>query len=151
VKPRRRESVPGRPDRIPVGTGTPPGARVDARLQGRRPRLPRQHRREQHDRGHDPRGDREESADGPQNLRRSFESSIPEIWLDWEESTDDTDPQSLIPYEVFINGVLNQLGTTIGAPETVAYCQGSGLNTIKIRAVDTSGNASAFGNEITFC
>jgi hypothetical protein len=87
----------------------------------------------------------------PQNLRLSFESSIPEIWLDWDASTDDTDPQSLILYEVFINGVLNQLGTTIGAPETVAYCQGSGLNTIKIRAVDTSGNASAFGNEITFC
>jgi chitodextrinase len=87
----------------------------------------------------------------PQNLRLSFESSVPEIWLDWDASTDDTDPQSLIMYEVFIDGVLNQLGTTIGAPETVAYCQGSGVNTIRIRAVDTSGNASAFGNEITFC
>jgi hypothetical protein len=87
----------------------------------------------------------------PQNLRLSSESSVPEIWLDWDASTDDTDPQSLILYEVFINGVLDQLGTTIGAPETVTYCQGSGVNTIAIRAVDTSGNASAFGNEITFC
>ena len=87
----------------------------------------------------------------PQNLHLSFQSSVPEIWLEWDASTDDTDPQSLIMYEVFINGVLNQLGTTIGAPETVAYCQGSGVNTIKIRAVDTSGNASAFGNEIQFC
>ena len=64
--------------------------------------------------------------------------------------TDDTDPQALILYEVFINGVLDQLGTTIGAPETVTYCQGSGTNTIMIRAVDTSGNASAFGNQIVF-
>lgn len=87
----------------------------------------------------------------PQNLRLSFQSSVPEIWLDWDASTDDTDPQSLIMYEVFINGVLDQLGTTIGAPETVTYCQGSGVNTIKIRAVDTSGNVSAFGNEISFC
>ena len=87
----------------------------------------------------------------PQNLRLSLESSIPEIWLDWDASTDDTDPQALIMYEVFINGVLDQLGTTIGAPETVTYCQGSGTNTIMIRAVDTSGNASAFGNQIVFC
>jgi chitodextrinase len=30
----------------------------------------------------------------PSNLRPSSESSAPEIWLDWDQSTDDTDPQS---------------------------------------------------------
>jgi chitodextrinase len=87
----------------------------------------------------------------PRNLRLSFQSSIPEIWLDWDQSTDDTDPQALILYEVFLNGVLDQLGTTIGYGDTVTYCQGSGPNTIAVRAVDTSGNASAFSNEIVFC
>jgi chitodextrinase len=87
----------------------------------------------------------------PQNLRLSFQSSIPEIWLDWDPSTDNTDPQALIMYEVFIDGVLDKLGTTIGAAETVTYCQGSGPNTIAVRAVDTSGNASGFSNEIVFC
>jgi len=87
----------------------------------------------------------------PQNLRLSSESSAPEIWLDWDASTDDTDPQSLILYEVFLNGVLDEIGTTIGAPETIAYCRDEGMTAIKIRAVDTSGNASAFSNEITFC
>jgi chitodextrinase len=87
----------------------------------------------------------------PQNLRLSSESSIPEIWLDWNRSTDDTDPQSLIMYEVFLNGVLDQLGTTIGAGDTITYCQGEGTNTIAVRAVDTSGNASAFSNQIVFC
>ena len=54
-------------------------------------------------------------------------------------------------YEVFLNGVLDGLGTTIGYGETITYCQGEGPNTIAIRAVDTSGNASAFSNEIMFC
>ena len=85
----------------------------------------------------------------PQNLRLSFQSRARDL-ARLDASSDDTDPQSLILYEVFINGVLDQLGTTIGAPETVTY-SGSGVNTIAIRAVDTSGNASAFGNEITFC
>jgi len=87
----------------------------------------------------------------PQNLRLSSESSVPEIWLDWDQSSDNTDPQSLIMYEVFLNGVLDTLGTTIGYGDTITYCQGEGPNTIAVRAVDTSGNASAFSNEITFC
>jgi chitodextrinase len=85
----------------------------------------------------------------PTNLRLSSESSVPEIWLDWDQSTDDTDPQSQIMYEVFLNGALAD--RTIGYGETVTYCQGEGPNTIAIRAVDTSGNASALGNEIVFC
>jgi chitodextrinase len=85
----------------------------------------------------------------PTNLRLSSESSVPEIWLDWDQSTDDTDSQSQIMYEVFLNGELAD--RTIGYGETVTYCRGEGSNTIAVRAVDTSGNASGFSNEIAFC
>jgi hypothetical protein len=41
----------------------------------------------------------------PTNFRLSSESSPPEIWLDWDQSTDDTDPQSQILYDVYVNGI----------------------------------------------
>jgi chitodextrinase len=85
----------------------------------------------------------------PQNLRLSSESSIPEIWLAWDPSTDDNDQQGDISYEVFLNGELDHVA--IGYVEDITYCKGEGPNTISVRAVDTSGNASAFSNEIMFC
>lgn len=85
----------------------------------------------------------------PTNLRLSSESSAPEIWLDWDQSTDDTDPQSQILYDVYLNGEPEH--AAVGYGETVVYCRGEGPNTIAIRAVDTSGNASVFSNEIVFC
>lgn len=91
-----------------------------------------------------------EPPTAPTNLTLSFESSPPEIWLDWTQSTDNSDPQSLILYEVFANGVFVE-PAAIGYGSTVTYCQGEGPNTITIRAVDTSGNASGFSNAIVFC
>lgn len=85
----------------------------------------------------------------PTNLRLSSEAVAPEIWLDWDQSTDDTDPQWQIMYDVYLNGELDH--AAIGYGETITYCRGEGPNTIAIRAVDTSGNASAFSNEIVFC
>jgi hypothetical protein len=85
----------------------------------------------------------------PTNLRLSSESAAPEIWLDWDQSTDDTDPQSQILYDVYLNGEPEH--AAIGYGETVTYCRGEGPNTIAVRAVDTSGNASALSNEIVFC
>ena len=85
----------------------------------------------------------------PTNLRLSSESSPPEIWLDWDQSTDDTDPQSQIMYDVYLNGVPEH--AAIGYGETIVYCRGEGPNTIEIRAVDTSGNVSAPSNQIVFC
>jgi chitodextrinase len=85
----------------------------------------------------------------PGNLRLSSESSVPEIWLDWDQSADDADPQSQIGYEVYLNGEFDHLAIGIG--ETITYCRGEGPNTVTIRAVDTSGNASAFSNEVVFC
>lgn len=85
----------------------------------------------------------------PTNVRLGFQSSIPEIWLEWDPSTDDTDSQALILYEVFLNGV--RAGVEIGATNTIVYCTGNGQNAITVRAVDTSGNASGLSNEIFFC
>jgi chitodextrinase len=86
----------------------------------------------------------------PKNLRLSSESSPPEAWLDWDESTDDSDPQSQILYEVYVNGELAGESTTIGYGSTLAYCRTDGVDRIVARAIDTSGNASAFSNEILF-
>jgi chitinase len=84
----------------------------------------------------------------PTNLRLSSESAAPEIWLDWDQSTDDTDPQSQIMYDVYLNGELDH--AAIGYGETITYCPGVGPTTITVRAVDTSGNASGPSNEIVF-
>jgi chitodextrinase len=85
----------------------------------------------------------------PTNLRLSPESVVPEIWLDWDQSTDNADAPSQIKYEVYLNGQLDHV--TIGRGDTITYCSGTGPNTIVIRAVDTSGNVSAFSNQIAFC
>ena len=85
----------------------------------------------------------------PTNLRLSPESFVPEIWLAWDQSTDDIDPQAQILYDVYLNGVPKH--AAIGRGDTIVYCSGEGPNTITLRAIDSSGNASAFSNELTFC
>ncbi len=82
----------------------------------------------------------------PSNLRFSFQTSPPEIWLDWDAATDNLDPPGQLMYEVFVNGVLASSG--IGAVEDIVYCAVTGANAITVRAVDTSGNAGPFSNEI---
>lgn len=84
----------------------------------------------------------------PTNLRLSPNTSSPEIWLEWDQSTDDSDPQSQILYDVWINGVLEHLA--IGYGDELVYCRVTGENRITLQAVDTSGNASGFSNEIVF-
>ena len=91
-----------------------------------------------------------EPPTAPTNLRLSFQSDPPEVWLDWDQSTDNSDPQSLILYDVYVNGVFSE-HAAVGYGSTVTYCQGEGPNRITMRAVDTSGNASGFSNEIVFC
>lgn len=85
----------------------------------------------------------------PMNLSLSSESAAPEAWLDWDQSTDDTDPQSEILSEVYLNGERNDDGA-IGYGSTITYCRAPGPTRIVIRAVDTSGNVSAPSNEIVF-
>jgi chitodextrinase len=81
----------------------------------------------------------------PTNLRFSSETSPPEVWLDWDPATDNESPGDLM-YEVYVNGVLASSG--IGNNEDIVYCTLTGPNTFKVRAVDPSGNAGPFSNEI---
>jgi hypothetical protein len=82
----------------------------------------------------------------PTNLRFTFQTDPPELWLEWDPSTDDKDSQGLILYETYLNGVLvpdGGLGTN-----TIAYCRDVGPTTVVLRAVDTSGNRSGPSNEL---
>jgi hypothetical protein len=82
----------------------------------------------------------------PTNLRFSFQTDPPELWLTWDPSNDDTDSQGLILYETYLNGVLvpdGGLGTN-----TIAYCRDVGPTTVVLRASDTSGNRSGPSNEL---
>jgi chitodextrinase len=85
----------------------------------------------------------------PTNLRFSSETAPPEAWLNWDQSTDDTDPQSQILYEVYLNGQRFDDGV-IGYGSTVTYCRAEGPTEIVLRAVDTSGNVSAPSNALLF-
>jgi chitodextrinase len=85
----------------------------------------------------------------PTNLRLGPNSGVPEIWLEWDPSTDDTDTQAEILYEIFLNGVRDH--RVIGGTDTITYCVDPPPNTITVRAVDSSGNASGFSNAIVFC
>jgi hypothetical protein len=84
----------------------------------------------------------------PTNLRFAPSTSSPELWLEWDASTDDTDPQSLILYDVYINGVPEH--ALIGGTDTIVYCRVTGENRLTMVAVDSSGNTSGHSNEIVF-
>jgi chitodextrinase len=66
--------------------------------------------------------------------------------LNWGQSTDDTDPQSAIEYEIFLNGRF----FTLNPPGSSAFLYTvSGTNTWTVVAVDRSGNHSAPSNPAT--
>jgi chitinase len=64
-----------------------------------------------------------------------------EVELDWTESTDDLDPQWLIEYQMFVNGVYDG-STTQRVTRSVSYGNRDGSNTFEVVAVDTAGNRS---------
>jgi hypothetical protein len=82
----------------------------------------------------------------PTNLRFAPETSAPEAWLAWDSASDNGSSGDLV-YEVFVNGVLASSGS-IGITEDIVECTSAGPNTFKVRAVDASGNAGPFSNEI---
>jgi chitodextrinase len=86
----------------------------------------------------------------PTDLRETT-AGCEEAWLRWTASTDDTDPASLLRYDVYVNGIREPIESSspIGSTATVAYARGPGLNTFVVRAVDTSGNVSAPSNAFT--
>jgi hypothetical protein len=67
--------------------------------------------------------------------------------LDWDPSNDETDPQSAIEYEVFLNGALYHV-TPPGQDWAGLYTH-AGTNTWTVVAVDRSGNSSAPSNAAT--
>ena len=84
----------------------------------------------------------------PTNLAVLSSSYPPDIVLRWGQSTDDTDPQAQIRYEVFLNGVSG--GTVIGVGSAFFSCLAVGPTDIVMKAFDTSGNGSGPSNTATF-
>ena len=65
-----------------------------------------------------------------------------ELQVNWIRSTDNVTPQSIILYQVFVNGVLEN--SSIGVPQTSVYGV-AGDNTITVVAIDANGNRSTPG------
>jgi chitinase len=85
----------------------------------------------------------------PTNLRIDFEQGCAEVWLAWDQSTDDVDAQWAIEYEIYVNGVLSPLAVETGVGRSFQYGTMNGLNSFVVKAVDRSGNTSAASNEAT--
>jgi chitodextrinase len=88
----------------------------------------------------------------PTNVRITGSFGCPEFFVGWTQSTDDTDPQHLIEYEIYVNGVLSPLAVSAGVSEDFVYATDSGANTFTVKAVDQAGNTSEASNGVTeFC
>jgi chitodextrinase len=85
----------------------------------------------------------------PTNVRIVGSFGCPEFFVGWTQSTDDTDPQSLIEYEIYVNGVLSPLAVSAGVDEDFVYATASGENVFTVKAVDQAGNTSAASNAVT--
>ena len=88
----------------------------------------------------------------PTNVHIVGSNGCPEFFVGWTQSTDDTDPQHLIEYEIYVNGVLSPLPVSAGVSEDFVYATASGANTFTVKAVDQAGNTSEASNGVTeFC
>lgn len=85
----------------------------------------------------------------PTNARVESDEGCGEVWLAWDQSTDNLDPQSAIEYEIIINGALNPLEVVTGAGRAFVYGTLNGTNRFVVQAVDRTGNTSAPSNEAT--
>lgn len=90
-----------------------------------------------------------EPPTAPTNLTLSSESSPPEIWTDWTQSTDNVDPQSEILYDVYLDGIFEE-HAALGYGSTITYCRDTGPTVVTMKAVDSSGNVSGPSNELLF-
>jgi len=88
----------------------------------------------------------------PTNVRIVGGFGCPEFFVGWTQSTDDIDPQHLIEYEIYVNGVLSPLAVSAGVDQDFVYATDSGANTFTVKAVDQAGNTSQASNGVTeFC
>ena len=85
----------------------------------------------------------------PTNVRIVRDQGCGEVWLGWTQSTDDTDPQFAIEYEIYVNGVLSPLPVAAGIDEDFVYATAHGDNTFTVKAVDQAGNTSEASNAFT--
>jgi chitodextrinase len=85
----------------------------------------------------------------PTNVRIVEDWGCGEVWVGWTQSTDDTDPQYAIEYEIYVNGVLSPLPVGAGIERDFVYATNHGDNTFTVKAVDRAGNTSAASNAFT--
>jgi chitodextrinase len=85
----------------------------------------------------------------PTNVRILVDQGCAEVWLGWNQSTDDTDAQSAIEYEIYVNGVLSPLAVGAGIDRDFVYGTANGENTFTVKAVDRAGNTSEASNSVT--
>ena len=85
----------------------------------------------------------------PTNVRILEDQGCAEVWVGWTQSTDDTDPQSAIEYEIYVNGVLSPLPVGGGIDRDFVYGTAQGENTFTVKAVDRAGNTSEASNAVT--
>ncbi len=85
----------------------------------------------------------------PTNVRIVDSFGCPEFFVGWTQSTDDTDPQYAIEYEIYVNGVLSPLPVSAGVDQDFVYATDSGANTFTVKAVDRAGNTSEASNAVT--
>jgi chitodextrinase len=85
----------------------------------------------------------------PTNVRIVEDQGCGEVWVGWTQSMDDTDPQSAIEYEIYVNGVLSPLPVGGGIDRDFVYATNHGDNTFIVKAVDRAGNTSAPSNAFT--
>ncbi len=71
-----------------------------------------------------------------------------EVYLGWIQDSDESDPQSLIEYEIWVNGVLSPLPVSGGNDIDFVYATAYGDNFFQIKAVDRAGNTSAPSNTL---
>ena len=79
----------------------------------------------------------------PTNLHLVSDNTCAEVWLGWTESSDNSDTQDKIEYEIYVNGVLSPLPVNSGIDFDFVYGTAFGDNYFTVKAVDKSGNSSA--------
>ena len=82
----------------------------------------------------------------PTSVHLVKDDTCGEVWLGWVEANDESDPQSLIEYEIYVNGVLSPLPVSGGNDLDFVYATAWGDNFFEVRAVDRAGNTSAASN-----
>src|SRR5262245_23738506 len=85
----------------------------------------------------------------PTNLHIVGDQGCGEVFLGWTQSTDDSDPQFAIEYEIYVNGVLSPLPVGVGIDTDFVYATAFGENTFVVKAVDRAGNTSGPSNTAT--